>query len=65
MTEKEQAVIDFILQYGMEDGAHHKQWVLDQTLRLLLGERYKSYMRKIDLDRVENDYGKWDEGIAP
>ena len=43
--------------YGMIDGAHHKQWVLDEILRALLGkERYRTW--------IEN-YEDWDEGIAP
>lgn len=27
----------FIERYGQIDGAHHKQWVLDQTMRILKG----------------------------
>lgn len=29
--------MEFIGQYGQIDGAHHKQWVLDQVARILRG----------------------------
>lgn len=34
---KEDWAIYFIGSYGQIDGAHHKQWVLDQVARILLG----------------------------
>lgn len=53
-----------INQYGGIDGAHHKQWVLDQVVRIL-SEDYEVW--KIMYARGEdgpNTY-EWDEGIAP
>jgi hypothetical protein len=38
---------------GQYDGAHHKQWALDQIARALLGEHYEAYT------------GCWDEGSPP
>ena len=52
----EREILDLIEQYGWIDGAHHKQWVLDQIVRKIL---------------APNDYEKWAEacnwdcGIAP
>jgi hypothetical protein len=34
---KEEMAIEYIGRYGYIDGAHHKQWVLDQVARILLG----------------------------
>lgn len=43
------------------DGDHHKQWVLDQVLRMLLGrETYKKW-REV---RSKEGYD-WDEGTPP
>jgi hypothetical protein len=28
------------IRYGQIDGAHHKAWVIDQMVRVLLGDRY-------------------------
>ena len=35
--ERIEAALGVIGQYGQTDGAHHKDWVLDQVVRLLLG----------------------------
>jgi len=54
-------VAAFIVNHGDIDGAHHKQWVLDQALRLAAGEGYSMFtMVYLDLTGVE-----WDTGIAP
>ena len=34
---KEERIISLISSYGYIDGAHHKQWVLDQTIRIAMG----------------------------
>ena len=53
--------LDIVNQYGGIDGAHHKQWVLDQVVRALTGDGYEQW--------VERHIGKgdydWDVGIAP
>jgi len=60
-----QRIIDAVRiaeQYGSIDGAHHKQWVVDQMLRVLLGDRYDEWLRRQNDDP---NYGEWDTGIAP
>lgn len=61
-AEKIQKAIVMIESFGDTDGAHHKQWLIDQLLRLLLGseERYVRWRG----NRTIDDYG-WDEGVAP
>ena len=53
-------IVTMIVEYGAIDGAHHKQWVLDQCLRLAAGD---GYQKMIALYSVEGDV--WDRGIAP
>lgn len=49
--------------FGMIDGAHHKQWVIDQMLRKILGKvEYKKWITRMNSDP---DYEAWDVGIAP
>lgn len=49
--------------YGTIDGAHHKQWVIDQMLRKMLGAKgYKEWVAKMNSDP---EYEPWDVGIAP
>lgn len=50
-----------IIDIGDTDGAHHKQWVLDQCLKLAAGEAYTT-MTAIYFDLTGQE---WDRGIAP
>ena len=49
-----QAALDIGLEFGQIDGAHHKQWVIDQMIRALTGDQYHQL--------VGDD---WDTGTAP
>jgi hypothetical protein len=51
----------YISEYGYIDGAHHKQWVLDQVARSLLGDGYADWAN----DPADMDCYEWDTGIAP
>ena len=56
-----------ILDYGVYDGGHHKQWVLDQVLRILLGDEYTPFMKAYneELGPEGEAFDPWDTGIAP
>jgi hypothetical protein len=66
-TDRIEQAIDVASQYGMIDGAHHKQWVIDQMIRTLLGDQYQVWRTEYDaaVDDEGNEYDPWDEGIAP
>jgi hypothetical protein len=36
-TEKEQAVLDLLWEWAGINGAHHKDWLLDQILKEITG----------------------------
>ncbi len=57
-----QKAIETILELGPFDGAHHKQWALDQTLRVLAGDRYGELIREFCAGDLAYE---WSEGIAP
>jgi hypothetical protein len=63
MTPQERidVAMAYIGDYGYIDGAHHKQWVLDQVARVLLGDEYPEWADGLDEDGVS----WWDRGIAP
>jgi hypothetical protein len=65
-TPVEQA-LEIINRYGGIDGGHHKQWVLDQVVRVLT-ENQGGYLQWLaqhcDGEDGPETYG-WDEGIAP
>lgn len=65
---------------GVYDGAHHKDWVIDQMVRALTGcpmvtKAGKDYLGAIysyeaqgesgEYLRFVHEIGGWDEGIAP
>ncbi|MFA4971562.1 MAG: hypothetical protein WC683_03035 [bacterium] len=55
--------VDIPSRYGMIEGAHHKQWVIDQMLRKMLGEAgYATWVAGMNADP---DFAPWDTGIAP
>jgi hypothetical protein len=56
--------IGIIETYGGYDGAHHKQWVLDQVMRVLHPDYNKWVKEYCDGEDGPDTY-EWDEGIAP
>jgi len=60
--------IELAFQYGQIDGSHHKMWVIDQMIRVLLNNdeaSYKDYVKcACDGEDGPNTYD-WDEGVAP
>ena len=66
--QSKEAALEIIEQYGGFDGAHHKQWVLDQIVRKLVGDKYEEWVKEMrgEYDDEEEMYEyDWDEGIPP
>jgi len=62
---KIEQAIDLIVRYGGIDGAHHKDWVLDQVVRILADMKYEKIVREAKArERGPNTYD-WNVGIAP
>ena len=56
MTTAEKAELnDLILGIGWIDGAHHKQYLIDQILRRLMGADYDAWVVGAE----------WDQGVPP
>lgn len=55
---------DFIFEWGGVDGGHHKQWVLDQVIRILHDD-YDGWVKEFCDGEEGPDTYEWDEGIAP
>lgn len=58
---------ELAFKYGQIDGGHHKMWVIDNMLRILLGK--KDYAIFVEEYYEEDEDGEveyeWDTGIAP
>ena len=62
--EKIAQAISLIEQYGQIDGSHHKAWVLDQVVRILVYNYENWVIRMKDGEDGPDTYG-YDEGVAP
>jgi hypothetical protein len=74
-AEKKAAKLDEIMELIMThncDGGHHKQWLLDQIVRVIQGDNYERW--KFEFEYTDNEGGfldpetdekmyEWDEGI--
>ncbi len=61
--ERIEKAAQIIARHGSTDGAHHKQWCLDQALRAMLTpEQYEAWIARQNSD---SEYDPWDTGIAP
>lgn len=62
---KVRQAIAFGLLYGGIDCGHHKQWLIDQMLRILLGEEYEERIADWESGEDGPKTYSWDEGVAP
>ena len=58
------AALAIAYEYAEIDGAHHKAWIVDQIVRVLLGapEEYEAFVANYN---STPDLPEWDEGVAP
>ena len=61
LEKKRDEAMKIALEYGTIDGSHHKQWVIDQMVRALMGDQYPQFVLKHD---AGGEY-EWKQGIAP
>ena len=57
--------LEILLDYGGIDGAHHKQWTIDQAVRALTGDDYEETIRQWSAGEDGPHTYWWDPGIAP
>lgn len=54
-----------VLLYTGLEGAHHKDWVLDQAMRALTGPSYEEFVRRVCEGARGPDTYAWNTGIEP
>lgn len=59
------AALNIARQYASTDGAHHKQWVIDQMCRALTGEGYDAFVAQAKNGEEGPNTYQWHTGIAP
>lgn len=64
-AEKVEKALDLGVQFGGIDGAHHKDWVIDQMIRILAGDRYDEIVAASRAGEDGPNTYEWNVGIAP
>lgn len=68
-TETEAKALNLIFRYGGIDGAHHKDWVLNQVVRVITKDKYLDFVafaKKGEIGKLDGpDEYNYEEGIAP
>lgn len=66
-TDHVKEVLSFIRLNAGVDGAHHKQWLIDQIVRLLAVDEvgYDAWVKEFKNGADGPDTYDWDEGVAP
>jgi len=59
------AAIDIAVEHGGHDGAHHKDWVIDQMVRVLAGDMYEQVVASAKNGEDGPETHEWSVGIAP
>jgi hypothetical protein len=62
---KVKVALELIERFGGTDGAHHKQWLIDQILRALTGNDYVKWVAEWESGAHGPKTYFWDDGIAP
>jgi hypothetical protein len=57
---------NLLFRYSQIDGAHHKAWCIDQAVRILMSDKYESWVESYETvdEDGEKEY-EWDVGICP
>ena len=57
--------VNIALDFGWVEGSHHRMWVIDQMIRVLLGYKYEDAIAHFQSGEDGPDTYEWDTGIAP
>lgn len=59
------SAVEVAVRYGGIDGDHHKAWVIDQMVRVLVGGEYEKLVAAAKCGENGPNTYSWDVGIAP
>lgn len=68
MKNTDDEILQLIMSYGGIDGDHHKQWLLDQIVRVLTETRmdgYEGWVKQYQCGEDGPETYEWDTGTAP
>ena len=65
LEQRVEGALKVAFDYGACDGESHKQWVIDQMVRALTGDKYEEWVYKFNFGVDGEDSYLWDEGRTP
>lgn len=65
LNERIEQALEVIERFGGIDGAHHKDWVLDQVVRILTAEKYDQWVVEMKDGEDGPETYDYSVGIAP
>lgn len=65
LFERINKAVELGIRHGGHDGEHHKSWVIDQMLRILLNESYEKVIKESCKDENGEIVHEHDCGITP
>ncbi len=63
--KKVRDVQDLITEWAGIDGSHHKQWLIDEIIRVITGDGYDQWVSAYNNGEDGPNTYEWDKGIAP
>lgn len=57
--------LEYAYRFGGNDEAHHLHWILDQMVRCLTKDDYKTWVKNYEEEDEDPHAYEWDCGIAP
>ena len=57
--------VHLAFEYGNIDGGHHKMWVIDQMVKMLMGNKYDQFVKEYCNGEGGPNTYEWGTGIAP
>lgn len=65
MKDKNAEVLELIFEYGGIDGSHHKQWLINEIVKKITGDKYQEWVNEYQDGEDGPQTYIWDEGINP
>lgn len=65
LASRRDEALEIAGEYGGIDGDHHKAWVIDQMVRVLTGDNYDDWVRRVKIGDEGPETYDWDVGIPP
>jgi hypothetical protein len=64
LENKEKEILSIAEDYGGYDGGHHKQYALNEIVKIITGDKYEQWVNDYENGEDGPNTYEWDKGIA-